>query len=59
MLPNQACQPRWHVRAFVVSPLRVGRPPGQGPWPGEPASGSYSFRRIMQRTESIMGGSLR
>ena len=33
--------------------------PGQGPWPGEPTSGSYSFRRIMQRTESIMGGSLR
>jgi hypothetical protein len=33
--------------------------PGQGPWPGEPTSGSYSFRRIMRGTASIMGGSLR
>jgi hypothetical protein len=33
--------------------------PGQGPWPGEPTSGSYSFRRILQGTASTMGGSLR
>src|SRR6266700_2938439 len=33
--------------------------PGQGPWPGEPTSGSYSFRRIMRGIASIMGGSLR
>jgi hypothetical protein len=32
--------------------------PGQGPWPGEPTSGSYSLRRIMRGTASIMGGSL-
>jgi hypothetical protein len=32
--------------------------PGQGPWPGEPTSGSYSFRRIMRSTESTIGGSL-
>jgi len=33
--------------------------PGQGPWPGGPTSGSYSFRRIVRGTASIMGGSLR
>jgi hypothetical protein len=33
--------------------------PGQGPWPGEPTSGSYSFRQIMRSTASTIGGSLR
>ena len=58
-LPIRACQLPSDVRAFIVSPLRVGTPPGQGPWPGGPTSGSYSFRRILRRTESTMGGSLR
>jgi len=35
------------------------RATGQGPWPGEPTSGSYSFRRILRGTASIMGGSFR
>jgi hypothetical protein len=44
------------VRAFIAAPVRVGTP-GQGPWPGQPASGSYSFRRTIQ--VETMGGSLR
>jgi len=28
--------------------------PGQGPWPGEPASGSYICRRIMRGTAITM-----
>ena len=41
--------------AFIVSPLRADTlAPGQGPWPGEPTSGSYSFRRIMRDTASTM-----
>ena len=42
-----------HPRAAASA----GQAPGQGPWPGKPASGSYSFRRTM-RLET-MGGSLR
>ena len=45
----QACQPPSEVGAFIVSPA-----PGQGPWPGEPTSGSYICRRIMRGTAITM-----
>jgi len=58
-LPIQACKPPWHARTFIVFSTSGRQAPGQGPWPGKPTSGSYSFRRIMRGTASIMGGSLR
>jgi len=46
-LPIQACQLPSDVSVHRAA--ASGRQaPGQGPWPGEPASGSYSFRRIMR-----------
>ena len=62
--PAQRCRPDQPDLGARVrrrsgsSSRRFGRQaPGQAPWPGEPTSGSYSFRRTMRL--GTMGGSLR
>jgi len=54
---TQIWRARVRRRSGSSSRLLGRQAPGQGPWPGEPTSGSYSFRRTMRL--GTMGGSLR